>query len=74
MKLPTSWKPRRKTRDELIRQGEMNWKLPVPRLVRWHSRWKVRLTPMTDELRQLQKDERMSTQQKAQRAREIAKK
>ena len=29
---------------------------------------------LTDELRQLQKDERMSTQQKAQRAREIAKK
>lgn len=29
---------------------------------------------MTDELRQIQKDERMSTQQKAQRAREIAKK
>lgn len=28
---------------------------------------------LTDELRQLQKDERMSTQQKAQRAREIAK-
>ncbi len=29
---------------------------------------------LTDELRQLQKDERMSAQQKAQRAREIAKK
>lgn len=29
---------------------------------------------LTDELRQLQKDERLSTQQKAQRAREIAKK
>ena len=29
---------------------------------------------LTDELRQIQKDERMSTQQKAQRAREIAKK
>ena len=32
------------------------------------------LVMLTDELRQLQKDERMSTQQKAQRAREIAKK
>ncbi len=29
---------------------------------------------LTDELRQLQKDERLSAQQKAQRAREIAKK
>ena len=51
----------------------MSWKLPrKARALAQEVESKA--YALTDELRQLQKDERMSTQQKAQRAREIAKK
>ena len=34
-----------KKRDELIRQGENELEAARAKLVRWRSRWKVRLTP-----------------------------
>ena len=74
MKLPTSWKPRRKKRDELIRQGENELEAARAKARALTQQVESQAYALTDELRQLQKDERMSTQQKAQRAREIAKK
>ena len=74
MKLPTSWKPRRKKRDELIRQGENELEAARAKARALAQQVESQAYALTDELRQLQKDERMSTQQKAQRAREIAKK
>mgnify|MGYP000435356076 CR=1 FL=1 len=61
-------------RDELIRQGENELEAARAKARALAQEVESKAYALTDELRQLQKDERMSTQQKAQRAREIAKK
>ena len=63
-----------KKRDELIRQGENELEAARAKARALAQQVESQAYALTDELRQLQKDERMSTQQKAQRAREIAKK
>ena len=64
----------RKKRDELIQQGENELEAARAKARALAQQVESKAYALTDELRQLQKDERMSTQQKAQRAREIAKK
>ena len=64
----------RKKRDELIQQGENELEASRAKARALAQQVESKAYALTDELRQLQKDERMSTQQKAQRAREIAKK
>ena len=63
-----------KKRDELIQQGENELEAARAKARALAQQVESQAYALTDELRQLQKDERMSTQQKAQRAREIAKK
>ena len=63
-----------KKRDELIRQGENELEAARAKARALAQQVESKAYALTDELRQLQKDERLSTQQKAQRAREIAKK
>ena len=63
-----------KKRDELIRQGENELEAARAKARALAQQVESQAYALTDELRQLQKDERLSTQQKAQRAREIAKK
>ena len=64
----------RKKRDELIQQGENELEAARAKARALAQQVESKAYALTDELRQIQKDERMSTQQKAQRAREIAKK
>ena len=64
----------RKKRDELIQQGENELEAARAKARTLAQQVESKAYALTDELRKLQKDERMSTQQKAQRAREIAKK
>ena len=64
----------RQKRDELIRQGENELEAARAKARALAQEVESKAYALTDELRQIQKDERMSTQQKAQRAREIAKK
>ena len=64
----------RKKRDELIQQGENELEAARAKARALAQQVESKAYALTDELRQLQKDEQMSTQQKAQRAREIAKK
>ena len=64
----------RKKRDELIQQGENELEAARAKARALAQQVESKAYALTDELRQLQKDERLSTQQKAQRAREIAKK
>ncbi len=64
----------RQKRDELIRQGENELEAARAKARALAQEVESKAYALTDELRQLRKDERMSTQQKAQRAREIAKK
>ena len=61
-------------RDELIQQGENELEAARAKARALAQEVESKAYALTDELRQIQKDERMSTQQKAQRAREIAKK
>ncbi len=63
-----------KKRDELIQQGENELEAARAKARALAQQVESKAYALTDELRQLQKDERLSTQQKAQRAREIAKK
>ena len=63
-----------KKRDELIQQGENELEAARAKARALAQQVESQAYALTDELRQLQKDERLSTQQKAQRAREIAKK
>ena len=63
-----------KKRDELIQQGENELEAARAKARALAQQVESQAYALTDELRQLQKDERMSTQQKAQRACEIAKK
>ena len=64
----------RKKRDELIQQGENELEAARAKARTLAQQVETQAYALTDELRQLQKDERMSAQQKAQRAREIAQK
>ena len=64
----------RQKRDELIQQGENELEAARAKARALAQQVESKAYALTDELRQLQKDERMNTQQKAQRAREIAKK
>ena len=59
---------------ELIQQGENELEAARAKARALAQQVESQAYALTDELRQLQKDERLSTQQKAQRAREIAKK
>ena len=63
-----------KKRDELIQQGENELEAARAKARALAQQVESQAYALTDELRQLQKDERLSTQQKVQRAREIAKK
>ena len=63
-----------KKRDELIQQGENELEAARAKARALAQQVESKAYALTDELRQLQKDERLSTQQKVQRAREIAKK
>ncbi len=58
----------------MIQQGENELEAARAKARTLAQQVETQAYALTDELRQLQKDERMSTQQKAQRAREIAKK
>ncbi len=63
-----------KRQEELIRQGENELEAARAKARQIAQQVEDQAYALTEELRRLQKDERMSTQQKAQRAREIAKK
>ncbi len=63
-----------KRQEELIRQGENELEAARAKARQIAQQVEDQAYALTEELRRLQKDERMNTQQKAQRAREIAKK
>ncbi|GJN63714.1 endonuclease MutS2 [Faecalibacterium gallinarum] len=63
-----------KKREELIRQGENELEAARAKARQIAQQVEEQAFALTDELRRLQKDEKMSAQQRALRAREIAKK
>ncbi len=71
---PTSWMQPVRSAMSFIQQGENELEAARAKARTLAQEVESKAYALTDELRQIQKDERMSTQQKAQRAREIAKK
>ncbi len=64
----------RKKRDDLVRQGEQELEAARAKARQMTQQIQAEAYALTDELRKLQKDEKTSAAQRAQRAREIAKK